>query len=198
SLWTSLPHRPRKRQVMKRLSIGNKIQLIIGVSLVFSLAAILFLLQQIGRDSDSYQQILAVQVRQQDKARNMEVEFKRQVQEWKDILLRGHDPKDLDKYRDNFFRQEVQVRKAVQELRSSIVNADLLSMLEEFNAAHNQLGEAYRAALQLFIAGKGSDPRPVDKLVRGQDRAPTELIDRMVQAIAEEMKEMEAAQQLSG
>ncbi|HMC88718.1 MAG TPA: hypothetical protein VKI17_04180, partial [Gemmataceae bacterium] len=179
---------------MNRLSIGNKIHLIIGLSLVFSLAAVFFLLSQIGHVSAVYEDILATQAHQQDRARNMEVEFKRQVQEWKDILLRGHDAKELEKYRAAFLREEEEVRKIARDLKRSGISPAVDAILDEFTAAHTKLSEAYRTALESFIQGKGSDAHAADRLVRGQDRPPTALIDHMVAAIGEEMRDLQSAQ----
>jgi hypothetical protein len=39
------------------------------------------------------------EIRQQDQARIMQLEFKKQVQEWQNILLRGHDAVDREKHR---------------------------------------------------------------------------------------------------
>jgi methyl-accepting chemotaxis protein len=179
---------------MNRLSIGNKIHLIIGLSLVFSLAAVFFLLGQIGHVSAVYEDILAMQAHQQDQARNMEVEFKRQVQEWKDILLRGHDVKELEKYRAGFLHEEEEVRKSARDLKHSGISPAVDAILDEFIAAHTRLGEAYRTALESFIQGKGSDAHAADRLVRGQDRPPTALIDRMVAAIGAEMRDLQSVQ----
>src|SRR5438552_18511769 len=96
---------------MNRLGIAARIHLIIGLSSAFAVGAIAFLLVQIGTVIDDTGTVLATQVRQRDMARVLEVQFKTQVQEWKNILLRGHDPRDLDQYRTAFFSNETAVRQ---------------------------------------------------------------------------------------
>lgn len=40
-----------------------------------------------------------------DAARTAQVEFKKQVQEWKNIMLRGNDPVAFEKYKQSFSKQ---------------------------------------------------------------------------------------------
>jgi methyl-accepting chemotaxis protein len=179
---------------MKHLSIAARIYLIIGLSSAGGLAMVFFLLNQLGRATDTYEEIVATQVRQQDQIRTVEVNFKRQVQEWKDILLRGHDPQDLARYREAFFKQELAVRNDAQRLKQEISEPQVHVPLEEFIGAHEKLGANYRAALEIFTRGDGKDPKAADRLVRGQDRAPTELLDQAVAALSRRSEAVLAAQ----
>jgi methyl-accepting chemotaxis protein len=178
---------------MKHFRIVTKIYAIIGMSLVFSLGAIGYLLYELGRVAAAYEGALAAQVRAQDDARTLQVDFKKQVQEWKDVLLRGHDPQDRDKYQANFFKEEAAVHKGAQALREEISDAQARALLDEFSTAHEGLGKTYRAALDLFAQSGGDDPKPADKLVKGQDRVPTDLIDRIVERQKQQSEEARAA-----
>ena len=95
---------------MKHFRIATKLHFIIGMSLAFSLGAIGFLLYELGHVAAAYEGGLAGQVRAQDQARVVQVDFKKQVQEWKDVLLRGHTPEDLAKYTKQFHEKETAVR----------------------------------------------------------------------------------------
>ena len=119
-----------------------------------------------------------------DTARSAQVEFKKQVQEWKNVLLRGNDPKAFKKYRGKFDRQEKLVTTRLEELKAYVQNnPDLLQQIETLQATHNNLGIQYRNALKHYDTGDINSAQIVDKLVKGIDRPPTKQMDALVESI---------------
>jgi methyl-accepting chemotaxis protein len=107
----------------------------------------------------------------------VETSFKKQVQEWKDTLLRGKKPEALDKHWGAFQQRESDVRGATERMRSSVTDAEASQLIGQFIAAHQQMGEAYRRGLQAF-RDHGFDSAAGDAAVAGIDRAPTELLGK--------------------
>jgi methyl-accepting chemotaxis protein len=122
----------------------------------------------------------------------VETTFKKQVQEWKDILLRGKNPDAFDKYWTNFQAREGDVRKGAERLSHSIFDPQAAELVVQFLSAHKSMGEAYRRGLQQFKE-HDFDSAVGDKAVAGIDRAPTELLtkakDRLVSLAAARAKE---------
>ncbi|HEV3029445.1 MAG TPA: ATP-binding protein, partial [Planctomycetota bacterium] len=114
-------------------------------------------------------------------ARTLQVSFKKQVQEWKDILLRGRNPADLEKYRGQFEAQESDVARRVQELLSQVRDSETRKNIEDFSTAHRSLGEAYRSSLAAYL--DTFDLFASDRMVRGLDRRPTDLLDDVVSTL---------------
>jgi methyl-accepting chemotaxis protein len=112
-----------------------------------------------------------------------EADFKKQVQEWKDTLLRGKKSEALDKYWGNFQQRENDVRSEAERLSHSIADAEVAQLVAQFVAAHKTMGDAYRHGLQEFKDHQ-FDSAAGDAAVAGMDRAPTELLtkakDRLV------------------
>jgi hypothetical protein len=77
--------------------VAGRIWLVVGLCLGVGGSAIGVLTYELKATSASYEDTLR-NVQQQDAARAMQVTFKKQVQEWKDTLLRGYNPEDLAKY----------------------------------------------------------------------------------------------------
>jgi methyl-accepting chemotaxis protein len=165
---------------MKHLSIAVRIYLLIGLSSIFFISTVGYLLFETRRVTERYEELLEQEVQQQDLSRTMQVNFKKQVQEWKNILLRGHNQKDLAKYHVDFINMEQVVRQNASVLKHSVTDPSAQAQLLEFLKAHEEMGRSYRVALELFIQSKGIDYRNADKQVRGQDRPPTDLIDAIV------------------
>ncbi len=180
---------------MRNLSIATRLYGILGLAAVLFLAATGFLVYELHHVNSGYEEVLATVVRQQDQARVMQVTFKKQVQEWKDILLRGHDPKDLEHYRDGFRKEEDRVRAIARDLHQAITDPQARAVLDEFLAAHDKLGRNYQAALAAYTQGPGGNYRAADQMVRGQDRPPTDAIDRIVGLLGRRVTDAEETQE---
>src|SRR5471030_1864701 len=74
-----------------------------------------------------------------DTARGAQVEFKIQVQEWKDLLLRGNDPAAFDKYSQAFLKSGQTTEADLQKLSTILARLDRKST--RLNSSH--LGISY-------------------------------------------------------
>jgi methyl-accepting chemotaxis protein len=104
------------------------------------------------------------------------IHFKKQVQEWKDTLLRGYTPENFAKYQGNFKKEESEVQSRGTELKSLLTTLKLdTSKVDEFLKKHLEMGSKYHDALGHFGSGDSKGVHTVDALVKGMDREPTEL-----------------------
>ena len=119
-----------------------------------------------------------------DLSRRAQVDFKKQVQEWKDTLLRGQDAELFQKHQRGFEEKSTAVKKSLAALKTMVVELGLpASLAEDALSEHEELDRKYAEALKSY---KPSDPASafaVDKLVRGIDRAATDRIDQIVKSV---------------
>jgi len=79
-----------------------------------------------------------------DLARGAQVEFKIQVQEWKNILIRGHDPAQLDKYSKAFVKSGQATAAELQKLSAQLNKLNLQTpLVDDAIRMHEQLGQNY-------------------------------------------------------
>ena len=105
------------------------------------------------------------------------VQFKLQVQEWKDTLLRGKQPDKLDKYWQAFQTRERTVDTLAAQLVHQLPPGESRSLVEQFMRAHTAMGEGYRRGFDAFKAA-GFEPSAGDAAVAGVDREPAALLER--------------------
>jgi methyl-accepting chemotaxis protein len=113
--------------------------------------------------------------------------FKTQVQEWKNILLRGNDAAAYDKYVKQFGDESETVQ---QQLRRAGVLFEGLGLptaeLNKLVAAHQQLLLDYRDALSGFDKSDALAGQKADRLVKGKDRATSDGLSALVTMIEHE------------
>jgi methyl-accepting chemotaxis protein len=181
---------------MKNLKITTRIYLLSAISVLFLTTVLIIYAIRISAVNNTFTSILSTEVRQMDQARLMQVNFKKQVQAWKDILLRGYDPEKLKKYTEEFSTLEKTVNQNAEDLHKNMLDPENRIKLENFSQAHAVLGQDYRSALATFTEGKGNDPKTADHMVTGKDRAPTNLIDEIVQRLSQEIEDLRKHQDL--
>ncbi|MCS6985172.1 MAG: SpoIIE family protein phosphatase [Leptospiraceae bacterium] len=116
-----------------------------------------------------------------DTARSAQVAFKKQVQEWKNTLLRAHDPELRQKYWSQFEKEEKNVLKYLEELRYYFQKLNLeVAVVDRAIEEHIALGEKYREKVRFLKTGIFATTFMVDASVRGIDRSATDYIDQLV------------------
>src|SRR5271167_3060312 len=102
------------------MKISTKLTVFYVAVLAVFCAVSVELIGQLRSVVSGYDALLNSAVVQMDAARVVQVDFKKQVQEWKDILLRGHTPADLTKYTAQFHDKETAVRSGAQALARTV------------------------------------------------------------------------------
>jgi methyl-accepting chemotaxis protein len=133
------------------------------------------------------------------------VDFKTQVQEWKNILLRGNKEADFAKYEKSFFEKETAVqerlKKASETLKKEAApgSAEAITSLDQLIKDHASLGAAYKTALGSFDKSDPETGKKVDVAVKGKDRAASEGMHKLVASLekseSDHMEHQKAASQ---
>lgn len=124
-------------------------------------------------------------------ARSAQVEFKKQVQEWKDTLLRGNDPAMFTKYSGQFLSQSQVTRTKLNELKQLLaeVNGDVAAVDNSLKE-HETLLAKYQEALKSYDQANPESAHIVDGMVKGMDRPATAAIDGIVAKVLELSRQM--------
>ncbi|MDQ1829441.1 methyl-accepting chemotaxis protein [Massilia scottii] len=129
-----------------------------------------------------------------DMARSAQVEFKIQVQEWKNILLRGSDAAQLEKYTASFRKSGEATRAELSKVNAVLGELGMRTpLVDEAIKATEELSKNYLGALQKFDGADPESYKTVDNLVKGMDREPTQKIDAIVTYIGTESRALTVA-----
>lgn len=184
---------PRRKIV---ISIGMLTILVIVIGL-YSLAAILESNQRLHK-SVQEGQIMAKSI---DTARLAQVHFKKQVQEWKNILLRGQEKNLFEKHLKAFNEEN---RKTSEYLKSLLkITSDAQMSIPQIAGVihrHEELEKRYREALARYKSINTTNASLIDKSIRGIDRDLTDEIDAIVESVknicSEKIRETEYITQI--
>ena len=162
--------------------------LFVGLSMLA--LVVLLSLSSLKGNIDSYQAVVNNEGATLSAVDKMNLAFKTQVQEWKNVLLRGHSSSDLDKYWGQFQDRHSEVQDYARSLKATGLDSDIRAEIERFSDAHAQLLPQYRRGYEAFVAS-GFDVQEGDKQVRGIDREPSQLLSSISQKVDQYITQME-------
>lgn len=118
-----------------------------------------------------------------DTAASIQNQFKTQVQEWKNILLRGHTKAAFEKHLGSFKAQRESVVKGVADLRQNAsAIGDFDGRIQSLQTAVTTLNKRYDEALQRFVSGNAATTQLADEVVAGADRAVAKEFEALIAA----------------
>ncbi|MGM0593912.1 MAG: methyl-accepting chemotaxis protein [Pseudomonadota bacterium] len=164
-------------------SIRNKLMAITGTGTTLVLLSALYGFWGADQSLQRFQGLLETEVAAERATLHLLSDFKKQVQEWKNVLLRGSDPAQLEKYWGQFEHHERRIQQRAQQILGMLPEGEVRQRLQRFRDAHKAMGEEYRAGLEAFRRS-GFDSTVGDRAVSGIDRTPTRMLDETAALIA--------------
>ncbi len=153
-------------------SMQSRLLFIVIGGLLLLLAVSLGSLIALNNSLNDYRTLMSQHVNFENQINDMNFNFKVQVQEWKNVLIRGHDPAQLNKYWGKFQQQQEKVQDSGKSLLPQLPAGDKQNIVSKFIDSHQTMGYAYKRGYDAFFAAD-FDHKAGDKAVKGIDRAPS-------------------------
>ncbi|MCB2340213.1 methyl-accepting chemotaxis protein [Clostridium estertheticum] len=119
-----------------------------------------------------------------DNSRNIQVTYKKQIQAWKDLLLRGSDQSKYNTYLAQFTSYNSEVLLGLARLKTSMGSLGIdTPLVDKVSTELDQLQINYTTALKSYDKTNKESYKIVDTLVNGMDKPPTNDMDTLVRTI---------------
>ena len=164
-------------------SIGTRMATALGLVLALLLGAALFGIVALYRSLNTYDTTVQQRVAQERAVSRMESEFKTQVLEWKNTLLRGEDSRKREVHWAAFQASEKRVADAASALKPQLSDPQEVAALQKFTAAHADMARGYRKGFEVFQS-LGFVPAAGDADVADIDQGPAQLLTALSEQVA--------------
>jgi hypothetical protein len=154
------------------------------VKLGFS-ALFLFFIYIIWNATESLSQQLKTATNNSLAVHDLQVEYKNEVQEWKNLLLRSHNKELLDKNWQSFETNFQHVEDVAKKIRQNNDVARITDPLVAFSTMHVKNFEKYKAAKEVLF-NSSFQSHQADALVVGIDRPLSDQLEKSAEAMQEE------------
>ncbi|RBL70415.1 methyl-accepting chemotaxis protein [Pseudomonas sp. MWU13-2625] len=177
---------------MLQKSLRAQILALLSGSLLAMLLIALACFHFLSNGVQNYSQLIAGPLHTSQLIDEANLQFKVQVQEWKNVLLRGKQPADLAKYWSQFEDRQRDVQNILGELAGQKgLEPALKTRIERLREEHRQLGSAYQKGRDAYVAA-GGDPTAGDSAVKGVDRATSDQMSELVGELRKQGTEQSA------
>lgn len=168
-------------------SIQTRLTFTVGGGIVFLILVASGAVFELRSYLQHYQQLVQVSIENERHIQDLNFTFKVQVQEWKNILLRGKDPEQYQKYWAEFQKLQREIQEKSSALQADLPKGESQALVKDFIAAHNAAFAKYETGLKVFSEA-GFDPAAGDKAVSGIDREASRMLSEAAVLISKEVK----------
>ena len=165
------------------MKLTLKLPLAFGACLLLTLGAALYGIYGLSQALQTYSSTLQTAEQNRAATDRVTILFKTQVQEWKNVLLRGKETGARDKHWKAFTQTEERIGREVRTLLADLPEGESKAILGRFSSAHGAMGERYRRGLDAFKAA-AFEPVAGDTAVQGIDREPARLLEAAADKVA--------------
>jgi len=144
-----------------------------GVALITLVASIAIL--QLNNHIQQYHDLLDTSLQHEREIGSLNYDYKVQVQEWKNVLLRGKDSAKYQKYWGEFTRLQQDIQSHGKALVDKLPNDESKTLLQNFLRTHAAAFSKYEDGARAF-SNADFDPSVGDKAVTGIDREPSKML----------------------
>lgn len=164
------------KNLLARSILARVLAVVLAANTLIAICALLYFSQSLSSNRQ-FNTLTSVQMVNALEAEAILNRFKTQVQEWKNVLLRGSDHAQRTRYWDQFQQQEAAIQQALDHLLPRLQDDSARELMTQFRIAHQRMGDAYRDGFEAFNEAN-HDHRIGDQAVQGIDREPAQLIDQ--------------------
>ncbi len=165
-------------------NLRTKLLLLFASAVTFIMFAVWYGLTSMSSVVDKYEDIVHTDVKYSSQIATLNVDFKIQVQEWKNTLIRGKSTEQRDKYWGRFNSRADKIQAEYEELLPLIGNEHpAYDDLAAFARSYPPMISAYRDGYQAFVDA-GFDIPVGDKAVSGIDREPSKRLTEAVKKMS--------------
>ena len=151
------------------MKLKLKLPLAFALAMGLMFLGALFGIYRLNHALNVYEHQVLDTVAAHKKVAQIDAKFSTAIQEWKNVLLRGKEPKDLDKYWAAHLKEMKAVQDSLQELNKMPMDSAAKETLNKLDRAIPVVAEAYKKAFEDFKAAD-LDSAAGDKAARGKDR----------------------------
>ena len=154
------------------MKLGQKLPLAFALALGLMLAGALFGIVRLNGVLNTFEHEVLQTVDAHERVAIVNTDFATAVQEWKNVLLRGKEPKDLEKYWSAHQKAFQKAREGLTGVEGVLMDDALKERVKKLNAEIGNAASGYQAAFDAFKAAE-MDPTPGDTTAKGKHREPS-------------------------
>ncbi|MCW8956934.1 MAG: methyl-accepting chemotaxis protein [Gammaproteobacteria bacterium] len=170
-------------------SVRNKLLISTGIPTLVVLSVVAWGINTSYINNMHLQHVIDEDLAVKSKVQYLASDFKSEVQNWKNVLLRGHDDKQFEKYWARLERSHEKIQQnakdIIRELTDVHKDPETAAEMSDFVSKHTNMLRVYTQARDEFVA-QGFDHKAADQIARGIDREPAKILDKVSHAMEEE------------